>query len=273
MQATTQQDKKMNAVTELRKIQPDTAKQMLATNTSNRPIRKNWVEQLSKIILDDEFISTHQGIAFDVTGKLIDGQHRLLACIKANKPITVQVTTGLPISAWYALDQGVNRSYSDLLEVDRKISDVVGRAHRFFIGGKAKPTDLVVIRDSIIGKVAEDLIHYSNNNKRTFSSAAVRLGAVISVCMGADRDYVFSQYKSLVSSDFDSMSEITKQFYKQGTSGQINPVNLFDTFGKSLVMFEPRNSALSRFVSSTVESKLAEARTYLSGVIGNIAKP
>jgi hypothetical protein len=260
----------MNTTTEMMMIYPDTAKAMLETNSANRSVRQKWVDQLADIIKSGEFVSTHQGIGFDVNGRLIDGQHRLLACIKANAPITIQVTKGLPASAWYALDQGINRNYSDVLEIDRKVADIIGRAHKFYIGGKAKPVELVAIRDSIIGKTAAELQLISSASTKTFSSGSVRLGATLTICMGLDKDYVFSQYKALVSSDFDEMSEITKQFYKQGISGQINPVNLHDTLAKALVMFDAKNAAISRFSASSTQQKMTSAKKFMDSLFSHL---
>lgn len=247
-------------------VTPDLAKIMLNTYDGNRVIRKNWVDQLSKLISDDEFMTTHQGIAFDDNGRLIDGQHRLLACIKADKEIKVMITKGLPFEVWYALDQGILRSYSDILSVPKPLSDILGRAHRLAIGGKANPQDLLIILNSVIGKISEDLLSETKAKRKVVSSAAVKLAAVLSPCLTFDKEYAFAQYKALVRSDFDSMSEITKLLYKQSVSGQINPVNLEDTLGKSLISFDPKNSLIGRFVQSSMDQKVYEARAFVKEI-------
>ena len=42
-----------------------------------------WVERLTDTLRDGEFRTTHQGIAFDERGQLVDGQNRLSAIVEA----------------------------------------------------------------------------------------------------------------------------------------------------------------------------------------------
>jgi hypothetical protein len=101
-------------VSDLRKITPAMAKKMLDQNVCNRQVRTKWVDQLCKIILDGCWHVTHQGVAFDTQNRLIDGQHRLMAIVKANKAVDMYVTYNLEPDAIYAIDQGKLRSVMDV---------------------------------------------------------------------------------------------------------------------------------------------------------------
>lgn len=100
--------------TTLEVISPSKAKTFLEDNTTNRSVRRWWVDALAGLITDDKFRLTHQGIAIADDGTILDGQHRLLACVKANRPIKAFVTRGLPRDSVYAIDQGVLRSVVDI---------------------------------------------------------------------------------------------------------------------------------------------------------------
>ena len=110
---------------EITTIWPSEAKEILENaNYKNRPISMIAVKKMANDIKNNSFILTHQGIAFDNTGRLIDGQHRLMACVLANLPITILVATGLPasqnvgdgiINTFEVLDSGKNRSVSQML--------------------------------------------------------------------------------------------------------------------------------------------------------------
>ena len=72
------------------RITPEMALEILThKNFKNRPIKKAQLRRLIKAIKADEWIVTNQGISFDPEGNLLDGQHRLHACIEANKSIDI----------------------------------------------------------------------------------------------------------------------------------------------------------------------------------------
>lgn len=104
-------------------ITPEMAKAYLAHNKNNRPIRMKYAEAIARDIKDGNWWITHQGIAFDVDGNILDGQHRLMACVLANKPITVPVTRGMSRSAMEAVDIGIKRNFVDVAVISGKYAD------------------------------------------------------------------------------------------------------------------------------------------------------
>jgi hypothetical protein len=72
-------------------VTPQLAAEWLEQNENNRPITWNYVAQLARDIKAGRFPCTHQGIAFDTNGKLIDGQHRLWAILEADTPVRIRV--------------------------------------------------------------------------------------------------------------------------------------------------------------------------------------
>lgn len=86
--------------TKLQKITPAMAEKWLATpNTKNRKLRQRTVEAFAADMRRGKWHITHQGIAFDEAGNLLDGQHRLAAIVKSGCTIEMLVTTGLPQSS------------------------------------------------------------------------------------------------------------------------------------------------------------------------------
>lgn len=98
-------------------ITPDAAKAMLSGNVRNRTIIASRVESYSTAMKRGEWRHTHQGIAFGADGTLYDGQHRLLAIVEANVPVTMFVVRGLPPNAREAIDTGSSRSSVDNLAI------------------------------------------------------------------------------------------------------------------------------------------------------------
>jgi hypothetical protein len=58
-------------------IAPAKAAEMLDANTTNRPLSRTVVRAFGEAMSRGDWMVTHQGIAFDVNGVLVDGQHRL----------------------------------------------------------------------------------------------------------------------------------------------------------------------------------------------------
>ena len=114
--------------TQIERITPRWAAEVLENkNTRNIRFQKTWAEKLARDIKAGTFLLTHQGIAFDAEGILLDGQHRLAAVVMANKPVQMLVTTGIACSqkanggqmrTWNTIDQGRIRKAGDVLSME-----------------------------------------------------------------------------------------------------------------------------------------------------------
>lgn len=95
-------------------ITPDDAAAYLALNKGNRRLRAAQVERLARKLSDGLFDVTHQGLAFDKDGLLIDGQHRLMAILKAETPALLVVFRGMPRSSMLSVDENGPRNVADI---------------------------------------------------------------------------------------------------------------------------------------------------------------
>lgn len=99
-------------------ITPDVAKSWLDKNTNNRRLARTTVEAYASDMAAGRWRLTGDPIRFDVNGTLIDGQHRLAACVKSNKPFASAVIYGLPTEAREVLDIGKKRTVRDVLMME-----------------------------------------------------------------------------------------------------------------------------------------------------------
>jgi hypothetical protein len=105
--------------TKTKTITPEQATIWLeSTNTHNRPLYPAHVNRLAHDIEDGRWRPSHQGIAFDREGRLLDGQHRLHAIAKSGIPVELQVTTGLDPEAQEGIDQGYKRTLGHTLAAE-----------------------------------------------------------------------------------------------------------------------------------------------------------
>lgn len=102
-----------------RTITPDAAAAMLANNARNRPISRSHVEKLAASMKRGEWDLNGTTIKIAGTGRLLDGQHRLTACVESRCPFDTLVVYGLPESSFSTIDQtSKTRKVSDVLSID-----------------------------------------------------------------------------------------------------------------------------------------------------------
>ncbi|WP_020500436.1 hypothetical protein [Sciscionella marina] len=109
----------------VQKITPQKAETMLEANTSNRPLSKPVVRAFAEAMRRGEWQVTHQGIAFDTNGVLVDGQHRLAAIVAAEQPVEMTVFTEVPADTFDVLDTGKRRNAADVLAIEGEKSSVM----------------------------------------------------------------------------------------------------------------------------------------------------
>jgi hypothetical protein len=101
---------------ELETITPDKARRILTSNTNNRPIKTHKLLAIKKDLRSGNFRLTHQGIALDWNGNLIDGQHRLTAIAETGVTVQMYVTRNCDPTIFKVIDTGAVRSPSDVLK-------------------------------------------------------------------------------------------------------------------------------------------------------------
>lgn len=124
-------------------VTPDMATQWLALNTHNRRLSKATVARYARDMQAGAWSFTADPIRFNGKGALVDGQHRLHACVSAGVPFETLVVRGLPMELQEKLDQGKNRSIADHLTL-REFGSAVRLA--------ATARQLTAIRDMVQGE-------------------------------------------------------------------------------------------------------------------------
>lgn len=98
-------------------ITPEVAQEIMRLNDNNRPIRSVLVEQYAKEMTKGEWHFNGDNIRISKTGRLLDGQHRLLAVIKSGTTQVWNVVTGLNDEVFDVIDIGRGRSAGDSVSV------------------------------------------------------------------------------------------------------------------------------------------------------------
>jgi hypothetical protein len=90
-------------------ITPAVAAEYLDQNTDNRHLRSRAVDMYTRNMLAGEWKVTGETIKFDRNGRLIDGQHRLAAIIRAEKQQPCLVVRGLEPEVQGVIDTNLHR--------------------------------------------------------------------------------------------------------------------------------------------------------------------
>jgi hypothetical protein len=110
-------------ITDVRKITPEEATDLLDTNLKNRPISDRRVKLYAEEMKAGRWKVNHQGLAFGQDGILHDGQHRLWAVITADVPVEFMVTRGQPEEVRVTIDKGKARHVGDELTMFEGIKE------------------------------------------------------------------------------------------------------------------------------------------------------
>ena len=105
-------------------VGPELAARWLEGNTHNRPLKQPLVDRFVRDMQAGHWRLTHQGIAFDTDGVLIDGQHRLWAVVLSRWIVQLRVFFNEPIENMVAVDTGQARSNIDVLHLSGETGEI-----------------------------------------------------------------------------------------------------------------------------------------------------
>jgi len=101
-------------------ITPDVAEYLIdpanGINAGNRDEKSAEVAKLSKDMASGIWMLTGDSVKLGWDGSLLDGQHRLRACARAQTPFTTLVLSGLDPAFYTTMDTGKGKSASDIFK-------------------------------------------------------------------------------------------------------------------------------------------------------------
>lgn len=100
-------------------VTPEAAATLIGNhNFKNRGIKKHQKAFIQRQIESGKFVYNGETIVVGSNGQILNGQHRLAACVSAKMPIEVLMVFGVPASSFTTIDQGARRNGSDLLTIE-----------------------------------------------------------------------------------------------------------------------------------------------------------
>lgn len=246
-------------------VTPAMAREWIKYNTDNRPLRSGHVEALRGAFVRGEYKPTHQGIAFDNNGTLLDGQHRLHAIALIDDPdaaFPMLVSRGMSRETFEVIDTGSSmRSVSDVLRINPQAGIVANFfAQLMLTRQKSRPTPAQVKPFAdLIATNMDRLTGFCGANSRTWSCAAAKAAVILSMQRGYG-DYALMVYRSMVMAKFDEMPTVAQALYRAHLSGSVRAGGGRDIFVRLLKAFNPANAKLSKVQIRDGNADLEDAR-------------
>lgn len=104
--------------TEIKTITLSIAEGILSRNTRNRKISATKLNIVKRSLERGEWVVNGEAIKIASDGTLLDGQHRLTACVETGITFQTLVISGLPAETQTTMDTGKSRTLANVLEID-----------------------------------------------------------------------------------------------------------------------------------------------------------
>jgi hypothetical protein len=111
--------------TQIETVTPAMCTKWLNKNINNRPLNQRHVNILTRTMIQDDWELNGESLKFDIYGNILDGQHRMWACIESNKDFKTMVVYNLPRGTFDTIDTGRVRGGHDVLAMNGEVNTVL----------------------------------------------------------------------------------------------------------------------------------------------------
>lgn len=239
----------INWKTEFVIVTPHDATRILEGNEGNRKLRERVVDRYVAIITAGNWQLSPQPIIIADTGRVLDGQHRLVAVERAGVPLPFTIISNVPESVFSVLDRGAVRSTADALGIDQKLAEVAKVILECtHANSRAADHEVGEVSQLLADDFAE-LIATCNTTTRLFSSAPVRAAATVRLFAGYNRDFVLKTYRGLVLGQIHDLPASAQSMVAAVASGRIRSGGLahrLDVLARAWDVFDETKADGSR---------------------------
>lgn len=245
-------------------VTPALAAEWLKKNASNRRIRSWYVTELADAMTAGMFQTTHQGVALNPAGELIDGQHRLLAVVKSGVTVTMPVATNVNAESYRMLmvDVGRGRSTADVYATDRQITEPCAFIANLHSSIKNKAF-LGTYLDAF-GPLVAAIIDGNKGRRASVTASPVVAAAVVRVAMGEDVEYIRTIYSGMVGLDYDTLPPVANAYLRQVANGVVNSHQQVDMFVRAMSVFNIAAQKNAKIQVKNSAAVLAKVRDFIT---------
>lgn len=189
-------------------ITPATAALFLETNECNRPVSDFLVEAYERDIRANKWEFNGDSLRFDREGRMVEGQHRCLAIVRAGKPIKTLICFN---ASWVNVNAGVAESASSKLR---------GQKYRSIVAAVARLLEMRTLGKDIFDKdfrlTPTEVLRYSRDAGDDLVDAAASVAPMGT--HGMSRNAIYG-WIYLVAAEHLGF-EAVRRFFHQLASGE-----------------------------------------------------
>lgn len=243
-------------------VSPKMAVEMLASARNVRNCSPTWVAYMAMLLRRGEFVPTPDGIVFDQHGMSANGRHRATAITKTGIGAWMYVWRNVPDDVIAAMDQGRKRSISAVLGDDPRVIEPLNEAARIALSTRqVPPTVIEQLRDTEVGNASRAIVEYCGKAAKVFSSAPVKLAAILHMVGGGRLDYILPVYADMVHGRVADLPPVARSFLNQVFSGTAYGTmnGRYDLLARGLVVFDESRKDSARIqISDTARQDAAD---------------
>jgi hypothetical protein len=247
----------------LTEVTPKLAAEMLQHNATNRRIRSSHVNALADVMKAGQFQTTHQGVALNERGEVVDGQHRLLAVVKSGVAVTMPVAHGVDAEHYghLMIDVGLNRTTADVYAVDRFVAQpctFIAYMHQ-----STRHKSVLGPYLDAFGPIMTAISKGGRHMRRGVTSAPVVAAAAIRVAMGEDPVMVNNNFSGMVRLDYGVLPPVANAFLRQLANGVMDRANKWDLFARGMRVFDSNAQQNTKIQVKDYGTEINEARDFV----------
>lgn len=250
-------------------VTPKLAVEYLTRNASNRRVRPGHINALSAVMTAGQFQSTHQGIALNTKGEVVDGQHRLMAIVKSGVTVKMPVAYGVNAEHYghLMIDVGMNRSTADVYAVDRFVAQPCTFIAYMHQSTRHKAV-LAPYLESF-GPIITAISKGGRHMRRGVTSAPMVAAAAIRVAMGEDPALVNSNFSGMVRLDYGNLPPVANAFLRQLANGLVDRANKWDLFTRGMRVYDATAQQNSKIQVKDYSAIIQPAREFVGRFIAS----
>ena len=232
-------------------ITPEVACRYLNLNIStNRKLKYSNIKFLVDELKGGRWRLTHQGIAFNKDGFLIDGQNRLSAIVDSGISAQMMVSRGVENEAFKVMDNGVKRSFAESTGIQKNVVEIIPKIINLMDGASTtkrahRISSIEISEFYEKNKIIEDiLLSLTSSSRKYFSSSPIRLAALAQILRG--NECVRKNYSDLVNLNLNDSSQIVKAFIKLRINLNLKTSDYNLAFCYSMIVFDDNKQSNTR---------------------------
>ena len=232
--------------TTIQDITPAIAKEYLAKSNGNRGrygkgVYQSKVDQYARDMRNGNWVLTHQGIAFDCDGYLIDGYNRLTAIVQSGATAQMTVTHNSGDQAIKYLDSGKLRTNSDKLQLPKRHAESLRfSAKHAYKTNPPSISDMEKIMATEYYKNMIDILSIAKTAVKVITSSPFICG--VAFCASRySKQYAEDQYGYVYHQNYENMTPVVSSFVKRINRNEFSATNHDELFARCITVFNPEN--------------------------------